>query len=94
MKPELGKKHQCPSCGCKFYDLQKPEPLCPRCGAKVGKKQEYLSKKTLEDALDRDLLSVIPKEEEEVEEEKEEEESRDVDQLEDEENLYDLCPAV
>ena len=33
--PELGSKHECPSCGIKFYDLGKPEPICPKCGANV-----------------------------------------------------------
>jgi hypothetical protein len=28
-----GEKYVCFSCGAKFYDLGKPEPLCPRCGA-------------------------------------------------------------
>ena len=32
-KPEWGKRYACFSCGCKFYDLNRPEPLCPRCGA-------------------------------------------------------------
>jgi uncharacterized protein (TIGR02300 family) len=31
--PELGKKYACYSCHTKFYDLGKPEPLCPKCGA-------------------------------------------------------------
>jgi hypothetical protein len=31
--PELGKKYTCYSCHTKFYDLGKPEPLCPKCGA-------------------------------------------------------------
>ena len=31
--PELGKKFTCYSCHTKFYDLGKPEPLCPKCGA-------------------------------------------------------------
>ncbi len=31
--PELGNKHDCYSCGAKFYDLGKPEPICPKCGA-------------------------------------------------------------
>lgn len=31
--PDLGKKFECFSCGTKFYDLGKPEPLCPKCGA-------------------------------------------------------------
>jgi uncharacterized protein (TIGR02300 family) len=32
-KTKLGHKWACFSCGAKFYDLQKPEPLCPKCGA-------------------------------------------------------------
>lgn len=27
----LGQKWACFRCGAKFYDLNKPEPLCPRC---------------------------------------------------------------
>jgi hypothetical protein len=29
----LGAKHVCFSCGLKFYDLNRPEPICPRCQA-------------------------------------------------------------
>ncbi len=31
--PELGRKYTCYSCHTKFYDLGKPIPLCPKCGA-------------------------------------------------------------
>ena len=31
--PAFGEKYVCFSCGAKFYDLGKPEPLCPKCGA-------------------------------------------------------------
>lgn len=31
--PELGKKYTCYSCHTKFYDLGRPEPMCPKCGA-------------------------------------------------------------
>ena len=31
--PELGKKYTCYSCHTKFYDLGKPTPHCPKCGA-------------------------------------------------------------
>ena len=31
--PDLGTKHECLECGAKFYDLGKPDPACPRCGA-------------------------------------------------------------
>jgi len=31
-KGRLGVKHLCFKCGAKFYDLNKPEPICPKCG--------------------------------------------------------------
>ncbi|KAB7742709.1 TIGR02300 family protein [Parvibaculum sedimenti] len=30
-KPELGTKRDCPSCGAKFYDLNKSPAVCPKC---------------------------------------------------------------
>ncbi len=30
---DLGTKHTCFKCGTKFYDMKKPEPICPKCGA-------------------------------------------------------------
>lgn len=30
---DLGTKHSCWKCGAKFYDLKKPAPICPKCGA-------------------------------------------------------------
>jgi hypothetical protein len=30
---DLGKKYTCYSCHTKFYDLGKPIPVCPKCGA-------------------------------------------------------------
>lgn len=30
---KLGNKYDCFSCGTKFYDLGKSEPVCPKCGA-------------------------------------------------------------
>jgi uncharacterized protein (TIGR02300 family) len=30
---ELGSKHSCFKCSTKFYDLKKPVPVCPKCGA-------------------------------------------------------------
>ena len=32
-KKKLGKKYVCYQCGCKFYDLSRPKPICPKCGA-------------------------------------------------------------
>ena len=31
--PDLGKKYECFSCRTKFYNLGKPEAICPKCGA-------------------------------------------------------------
>ena len=30
---KLGTKYHCFSCQAKFYDLNRPEPICPKCGA-------------------------------------------------------------
>lgn len=30
---DLGTKHTCYKCATKFYDLKKPAPICPKCGA-------------------------------------------------------------
>jgi hypothetical protein len=30
-KAKLGQRWVCFSCGARFYDLHKPEPLCPKC---------------------------------------------------------------
>jgi hypothetical protein len=32
-KASLGTRYSCFQCGTKFYDLNRPEPLCPECGA-------------------------------------------------------------
>jgi len=37
-KARLGTKHHCFSCGARFYDLNKPEPICPKCGEDQRKK--------------------------------------------------------
>jgi len=31
--PDLGKKFECFNCGTKFYNLGKPEAICPKCRA-------------------------------------------------------------
>ena len=32
-KTRLGNRFTCFGCGIRFYDLNKPEPICPKCGA-------------------------------------------------------------
>ncbi|MDH5509445.1 MAG: FYDLN acid domain-containing protein [Nitrospinota bacterium] len=31
--PKYGQRFSCYQCGVKFFDLGKPKPLCPKCGA-------------------------------------------------------------
>lgn len=33
MARDLGTKYNCFKCSTKFYDLKKPVPACPKCGA-------------------------------------------------------------
>jgi uncharacterized protein (TIGR02300 family) len=33
MARDLGTKYTCFKCAAKFYDLKKPAPTCPKCGA-------------------------------------------------------------
>ena len=35
-KKKMGTKCVCTSCGCYFYDMRKPKPACPQCGAAVS----------------------------------------------------------
>lgn len=30
---DLGTKYVCYKCQTKFYDMKKPDPVCPKCGA-------------------------------------------------------------
>ncbi|RME20588.1 MAG: TIGR02300 family protein [Deltaproteobacteria bacterium] len=32
-KVDLGKRYTCFQCGKGFYDLNRPDPVCPKCGA-------------------------------------------------------------
>jgi len=43
---KLGTKWNCFRCGSKFYDLNKPEPLCPKCGADQRQRPKVVSPPT------------------------------------------------
>jgi hypothetical protein len=34
----FGRKHACQGCGARFYDLNRAEPTCPKCGVAVSTK--------------------------------------------------------
>jgi uncharacterized protein (TIGR02300 family) len=80
VKPELGKKHVCVSCGTRFYDLMKSPAVCPKCGTEQPAEQPRL-RRAAAITEDRRLkraepapgaeeleLDIVPDEEEGVEE--------------------------
>jgi predicted nucleic acid-binding Zn-ribbon protein len=46
--PDLGNKYECAECGAKFYDLGKPEPLCPKCGTDARLHQQEAKRPSTE----------------------------------------------
>jgi uncharacterized protein (TIGR02300 family) len=43
VKPEWGTRYICYKCAARFYDLKKPTPVCPKCGADQTKAPAKLS---------------------------------------------------
>ena len=74
--PKYGQRYTCFQCGVKFFDLNKPKPLCPKCGAdqkKAPKKSVSKAKPVIpddfddnvdDDAIDGDISDFPMKEEE------------------------------
>lgn len=52
---DIGTKYLCFKCNTKFYDLKKPEPICPKCGAN----QKEVGNKPSETRRSR--LAAVPK---------------------------------
>ncbi len=63
MARDLGTKYNCFKCGTKFYDLKKPVPTCPKCGAD---QRDMPVVKPLSAAKQRAAAAAAPKEAEEV----------------------------
>lgn len=68
-KPELGTKRLCPSCGAKYYDLNRDPITCPKCGtifetimisrsAKASKAAEAAEDEEEEDELAPEIVSL------------------------------------
>jgi len=36
-REKFGERHTCFACGCKFYDMHRSLPTCPKCGTDVSK---------------------------------------------------------
>jgi uncharacterized protein (TIGR02300 family) len=82
---DLGTKYVCYKCSTKFYDMKKPDPLCPKCGA--DQRESPALKPASEGRRSR--LAAAPKVIEPIEPEEPEaaaeEEEEDLDSFEDEE---------
>ena len=89
--PDLGKKYECFNCRTKFYNLGKPDAICPKCGAnqKDAKSEEAPAPAPRPPRRSAILMEPIPEESpNEFGEEgpaAEEEEARDEEDLEEEE---------
>jgi uncharacterized protein (TIGR02300 family) len=79
---DLGTKHTCVKCGAKFYDLKKPDALCPKCGAD---QREVAATRPAEGRRSR--LSASPKIVEPAEPAEAEAEAEEADDEEDEEEV-------
>lgn len=78
---DLGSKHVCFKCGAKFYDLKKPDPICPKCGADQREA-------TAKPEGRRSRLSAVPKivePVEPVEKETDDDEDEDAEEVEEDE---------
>jgi len=82
-KPEWGTKRICPSCGARYYDLQREPVICPKCStpfdpeallrARRARPQAVVEKEIEPVGIEEVDADVEPEEIEAVEEEEEEE---------------------
>jgi uncharacterized protein (TIGR02300 family) len=51
-----GKKHICPFCGAMFYDMNRPDIVCPKCGKRLGRDDEleFIKKKKKAEVKEKD----------------------------------------
>lgn len=76
----LGTKHECFACGAKFYDLGRPGPVCPKCGADQTEREAGQRAASTQSSRQRRKPEVV-KEEIEVEEEEVEVEDEEHEEL-------------
>ena len=66
-KPEWGTKRICPSCGARYYDLQKDPPVCPSCGTTFDP-EALLKSRRARPAPVEEVVKKVPAESEDDEE--------------------------
>lgn len=86
---DMGIKYTCFRCGAKFYDLKRPEPLCPKCGADQREAVVLRAQEKSERKRSRAAVEEPAVDEEVLDEPIEEEEEDSVDLSEDSEDEYD-----
>ncbi|HEY0097244.1 MAG TPA: FYDLN acid domain-containing protein [Archangium sp.] len=86
---DLGNKYVCFKCSTKFYDMKKPDPLCPKCGAD---QRESPALKPVSEGR-RGRLSSIPKVIEPIEPEEPAAESEEEELAEFEDEDAEAAPA-
>jgi len=82
MARDLGSKYVCYKCSTKFYDLKKPAPTCPKCGADqreapVIKPQTARQQRAAAAAKEAEEAELPAPEAEEAEDEEDEKEDED-----------------
>ena len=82
MARDLGSKYVCYKCGTKFYDLKKPAPTCPKCGADqreapVVKPQTARQQRAAAAAKEAEEAELPAPEAEETDDEEDEKEDED-----------------
>ncbi|HHW96270.1 MAG: FYDLN acid domain-containing protein [Myxococcota bacterium] len=74
-KEKFGERQVCFACGCKFYDMKRHPPTCPKCGVDVSKPPKVVEETTFNhdeiDEVDNDLPETLDDENLEVDSEDE-----------------------
>jgi uncharacterized protein (TIGR02300 family) len=91
VKADLGTKRNCPSCGARFYDLQKRPIECPKCAFSFEPEALYKQRRPRQPEPAPAAVVVEREDDEELEEE--EEETEDV-EAEEAEQVVDEAPLV
>lgn len=64
-RTSLGGKHTCFACSAKFYDMNRPEAVCPKCGEDQKKRPKETVKAAPKSAAKSDAARMAPLLEEE-----------------------------